>query len=298
MLAVLWVVWLTAAHASAQVAGNAATLRVTVVDPSGAVIVGARVHVADASADTGARGDAVFAAIEPGRYTIQVEAAGFEPATIRDVRVRSGENRRDVKLAIARLAETVQVGRDPRERASDPRSDAFATILSQQQIDELPDDPDEMEQALREMAGPGAVLRVNGFRGGRLPPKSQIQQIRFRRNMFAADAHEPGLIAVDIVTKPGMDSWRGSTSLGFRDAALNARNAFAPTKGDEQHERYGFALNGPLWKQHTSLSLSADGTDAFDTRTIVAALPSGYFADSIRKPNAALNVTARLEHAL
>ena len=298
MLAVLWVVWLTAAHASAQVAGNAATLRVTVVDPSGAVIVGARVRVADASADTGARGDVVFAALEPGRYTIQVEAAGFEPATIRDVRVRSGENRRDVKLAIARLAETVQVGRDPRERASDPRSDAFATILSQQQIDELPDDPDEMEQALREMAGPGVVLRVNGFRGGRLPPKSQIQQIRFRRNMFAADAHEPGFIAVDIVTKPGLDSWRGSTSLGFRDAALNARNAFAPTKGDEQHERYGFALNGPLWKQHTSLSLSADGTDAFDTRTIVAALPSGYFADSIRKPNAALNVTARLEHAL
>src|SRR6185503_8353046 len=270
----------------------------TVVDPSGAVIVGARVRVADASADTGARGDVVFAALEPGRYTIQVEAAGFEPATIRDVRVRSGENRRDVKLAIARLAETVQVGRDPRERASDPRSDAFATILSQQQIDELPDDPDEMEQALREMAGPGAVLRVNGFRGGRLPPKSQIQQIRFRRNMFAADAHESGFIAVDIVTKPGLDSWRGSTSLGFRDAALNARNAFAPTKGDEQHERYGFALNGPLWKQHTSLSLSADGTDAFDTRTIVAALPSGYFADSIRKPNAALNVTARIEHAL
>jgi len=298
MLAVLWVVWLTAADASAQVAGNAATLRVTVVDPSGAVIVGARVRVADASADTGARGDAVFAALEPGRYTIQVEAAGFEPATIRDMPIRSGENRRDVKLAIARLAETVQVGRDPRERASDPRSDAFATILSQQQIDELPDDPDEMEQALREMAGPGAVLRVNGFRGGRLPPKSQIQQIRFRRNMFAADAHEPGFIAVDIVTKPGLDSWRGSTSLGFRDAALNARNAFAPTKGDEQHERYGFALNGPLWKQHTSLSLSADGTDAFDTRTIVAALPSGYFADSIRKPNAALNVTARLEHAL
>ena len=155
-----------------------------------------------------------------------------------------------------------------------------------------------MEQALRDMAGPGAVLRVNGFRGGRLPPKSQIQQIRFRRNMFAADMHEPGFVSVDIITKPGLDSWRGSTSLGFRDSALNARNAFAPEKGDEQHERYGFALNGPLWKQRTSLSLSVDGTDAFDTKTIVAALPSGYFADSVRKPNDALNVTARLEHAL
>ena len=27
-----------------------------------------------------------------------------------------------------------------------------------------------------------------------------------------------------------------------------ARNAFAPVKGDEQHQRYGFSLNGPLWK--------------------------------------------------
>jgi hypothetical protein len=284
--------------ASAQVAGSAGTLRVTVVDPSGAVIVGARVQVGGSTLDTGARGDAVFGALPPGRYTIRVESPGFEPAEVRDVRVRSGENRREVKLAIARLAETVQVGRDARERASDPRGDAFTTILSQQQIDELPDDPDEMEQMLRDMAGPGAVMRVNGFRGGRLPPKDQIQQIRFRRNMFAADMHEPGFVSVDIITKPGLDSWRGSTSLGFRDSALNARNAFAPEKGDEQHERYGFTLNGPLWKQHTSLSLSVDGTDAFDTKTIVAALPSGYFADSIRKPNNALNLTARLEHAL
>ena len=184
---------------------------------------------------------ATFAALEPGRYTIQVESPGFEPADVRDLRVRAGDNRREVKLAIARFAETVQVGRDPRERASDPRSDAFATVLGQAQIDELPDDPDEMEQVLREMAGPGAVMRVNGFRGGRLPPKGQIQQIRFRRNMFAADTHEPGFVSVDIITKPGIDNWRGSTSLGFRDAALNARNAFAPVKGDEQHERYGFS---------------------------------------------------------
>src|SRR6185503_6750017 len=154
-----------------------------------------------------------FAALEPGRYTIQVEAAGFEPATIRDMPIRSGENHRDVKLAIAKLAETVDVGRDPRERASDPRSDAFATVLGQAQIDELPDDPDEMEQVLRDMGGPGATLRVNGFRGGKLPPKSQIQSIRFRRNMFAADVHEAGFMAIDITTKPGLDNWRGATSI-------------------------------------------------------------------------------------
>jgi hypothetical protein len=271
LVVLLWVV-----SASAQTPRADATLRVTVVDPSGAVIVGADVRVGDATIATGVRGDAAFDALAPGRYTIHVESPGFEPSDARDVRVRAGENRREVKLAIAKLAETVQVGRDARERASDPRSDAFATVLDQQQIDELPDDPDEMEQALRDMGGPGTVLRVNGFRGGRLPPKGQIQQIRFRRNMFAADTHEPGFVSVDITTKPGLDNWRGGTNLGVRNDALNARNAFAPVKGDEQHERYGFSLNGPLWKKHTSLSLSADGVDAFDSKTIVAALPSGY----------------------
>src|SRR5262249_35768297 len=141
-------------------------------------------------------------------------------------------------------------------------------------------------------------LRVNGFRGGRLPPKSQIQSIRFRRNMFAADVHEAGFIAVDITTKPGLDTWRGSTGIGFRDSALNARNFFAPGKGDEQHERYGFNMSGPLWKQHTSLSLAVDGVDSYDTKTIVAYTPTGPFNDSVRKPNDTLNVTARLEHSL
>jgi len=287
-----------------------ATLRITVVDPSGAVIVGAQVTVkpntvssAGAAATpinnvTGGRGDAAFAALEPGRYAIHVESAGFESQDIGDVRLRAGDNRREVKLRIAKLAETVEVGRDPRERASDPRGDAFATVLGEAQIDELPDDAEEMEQVLRDMAGPGATLRVNGFRGGRLPPKSQIQSIRFRRNMFAADVHEAAFMSIDVTTKPGIDSWRGSTNVGLRDAALNARNVFAPVKGDERHERYGFTLNGPLWKQHTSLSLSVDASDSFDTKTIVAATPSGLFADSIRKPNDTLNVTARVEHSL
>jgi len=275
-----------------------ASLRVTVVDPSGAVIVGARVTVGGTTIETGARGNATFDGLEPARYTIVVASAGFEPRELKDQRLRAGDNRREVKLAIAKIAETVQVGRDAQTRGSDPRSDAFATILGQAEINELPDDPDEMEQMLRDMAGPGAVMRVNGFRGGRLPPKDQIQQIRFHRNMFAADAHEPGFVAIDIITKPGLDAWRGGTSSAFRDDAMNARNPFAPTKGDERFGRVGLSLNGPLWKQHTSLAVVLDGLDAYDTKTIVAALPSGYFADSVRKPNNTINGSVRLEHML
>src|SRR5689334_25210257 len=70
---------------------DAATLRVTVVDPSGAVIVGANVEVDVAGetvrADTGARGDAVLT-VRPGRYTVRAQSPGFEPNEARDVRVR------------------------------------------------------------------------------------------------------------------------------------------------------------------------------------------------------------------
>ena len=101
--------------ALAQPLRTDATLRITVVDPSGAVIVGATVSVRPAQGarspiETGARGDATFTGLEPGRFTIHVECPGFEPSDGRDVRLRAGDTHREVKLKIAKLAETVQVG--------------------------------------------------------------------------------------------------------------------------------------------------------------------------------------------
>ena len=53
------------------------------------------------------------------------------------------------------------------------------------------------------MAGPGGTIRVDGFRGGRLPPKSQIRSIRFTSGMFAAENHGGGMMFVDISTAAG-----------------------------------------------------------------------------------------------
>ena len=89
------------------------------------------------------------------------------------------------------------------------RGNSFTSELTPQEIAELPDDPDELQQVLDQMAGPGATMRVNGFTGGRLPPKSQIRSIRFRMNSFDAEYHEGGGFGIDIVTKPGMDDWKG-----------------------------------------------------------------------------------------
>ena len=65
-----------------------------------------------------------------------------------------------LKLPLAGLNEQVIVrttDRRPRQR--------LTSSLSEQEIAELPDDPDELEQVLIQMAGPGATIRVNGFGG-------------------------------------------------------------------------------------------------------------------------------------
>ncbi len=286
-------------------ARNAAesSLRITVTDPRGAAIVGARVNIKTKSGDpqaaeTDGRGEAFIPRLSSGAFDLHIEAQGFETRDIKDARLKSGSNKLEVRLEVVGVKEEVEVKRDAQEKATDPRGNGFTTVLTPDQIAALPDDPDEFEAAIRNMAGPGAVLRVNGFRGGKLPPKSQIREIRFRMNPYAADSHETGFMAVDIFTKPGLDDWHGSVNLGFRDEALNARNPFARVLGPEQFRRFGVSMDGPLWKNHTSLALSAEGVSSYDSKTIVAALPDGPFSGLVRRPSRTLNLSARVEHAL
>src|SRR5215813_12605146 len=276
-----------------------ARLRVTVVDQTGAAIPNARatINKQRQTLTTGKLGEAQFGDLAPGKYQLQVTAAGFAPRLVKDVNVSSGAKNIEVKLEVADVQDEVTVGRDKREAGTDPRG-AFSTVLTEEQIAQLPDDPEEFEQAIRNLAGPGATFRVNGFRGGKLPPKSQIREIRFRTNAYAAENHESSFMSVDIITKPGIENWHGGFNLGFRDESLNARNAFAPTRAAEQNRRFGFEFGGPLWKKHTSMFLSADGVNSYEGKIINALLPDGLFNDTVRQPWRTLNLNARVEHLL
>jgi hypothetical protein len=278
-------------------------LDVYVTDSNGAAVVAAHVRVVRGAGqewkgETDEHGEASFKALPAGGCQIFVEASGFEPREVGGVSLKAGGNRVEVRLDVAAVKEEVNVTQNPREAATDPRGAAFTTTLTGVQLAELPDDPDEFAEVLRDMAGPGAIIRVNGFSGGRLPPKSQIREIRFRLNPYAAENHDAGFVAVDIYTKPGLDTWHGTFNSGFRDESLNARPALAPTRGPEQYRRFGLALDGPLWKKHTSLFLSAEGNLSYDSQTVFAALPSGPFGESVPAPSRTLDLSARIEHVL
>ena len=299
----LYLLWCVLCLCLCLAQANDATLTVTVNDPSGAAIRDARVQLTanglkPKSANTNRSGEAKVQKLSPGTYRLLVEAAGFEAQIVETVALQAGANTLQVKLNIANVKDELEVKQDKQEGATDPRGDGFSSVLTEAQLAMLPDDPDEFENVLRSMAGPGARFRVNGFGGGKLPPKSQIREIRFRTNQWAAENHEAGFISVDIYTKPGVNQWHGSANFGFRDEALNARNAFAPYRGAEQDRRYGLEFSGPLWKNHSSLFFSLDGMNSYDTKTIVAALPTGNFSDLIRRPFQRLNLSTRVEHAL
>jgi hypothetical protein len=153
-----------------------AELRMTVIDQTGAALVIAYVTVTDElgvsrQVHVDGRGVAVFADLVAAAYHVKVEAEAFAPSEGTLV-LKKGANAVVVRLSLGRVKEEVVVT----ENTEDLRGNAFSSSLSEQEIAELPDDPDELEQVLMQMAGPGATMRVNGFRGGRLPPKSQIRR--------------------------------------------------------------------------------------------------------------------------
>jgi hypothetical protein len=294
--------WAQPAAAGQAAPARTGALRVTVLDPSSAIIIGATVRATAPDGTvvetvTDDKGEANLV-VPQGELVLDVTSAGFNPQVIDKVRVRGGTTRREVTLTIAAMLEEVTVARDPNVSASDPRGDAFSTALTKEQIDQLPDDEDELEQALLAMAGPGATMRINGLRSGGMPPKSQIRDIRFRRNMYAADTHESGFFMIDITTQPGTRGFRSSVNATYRDDQLNARNALATKKVDEQARRGQFSIDGPLWKGKTSFELNVDAMNQYDSRTILVATPGGYQQDTISRPTDRANVRLGVDHAL
>lgn len=287
----------------AQTKAGESSLEIVVKDPTGAVIYNARVMLTkdgkpEATTVTNQRGEAHFNHIIATRSQLHIEAAGFKSRDLDLSELKAGANHTDITLEIDPIKADVQVADEAQVRNSDPNGPAFTNVLTADQIAALPDDPDEFENAINQLAGPGAQMRVNGFRGGKLPPKSQIREIRFRLNPYAAENHDAGHGFVDVITKPGVDKWHGSFNFGFRDEALNGRQAFAPVRGPEQQRRFGLSLDGPIWKNRTSLFLNTDGSLFYDAKTLVATLPTGPISDLVFRPSRRLNFDARLEHAL
>jgi hypothetical protein len=291
---------LAAAPAFAQTAGNQAQLRLVVVDQTGAGIPAAAVTVKPATGEpivfvTDDHGVASSPAIVPGAVTVQVEFPGFMPFEA-PLTLKRGATNQTVTLEIEGFKAEVEVNQASAPEASKSTS---TTALTQEEIDALPDDPEELAEALSALAGPGgATFFMNGFSGGRLPNRDQIRSIRIRQNNYAADNHDAGRSQIEIVTRPNTN-WGGNGSITLGGDAFNARQPQQSVETPSQERNVQFGLRGPIVAGKTSFSFTGSGNTRFNSNPIIAISESGSrLNDAVRSTNDQAGFQFGLEHSL
>jgi hypothetical protein len=305
MAAVPWIVtslWLLAAPAAAAQtldAGEPGTLQIAVRDLTDAAVVGAEValgapdgRMTTIAADD--RGEATFTGLVPGAYAVTITSPGFDLLELSGVGIASGARvRRVVELKIPGIVERVEVQPNPSERRL---RDASTSRLTPEEIAALPTNPEELEEALRQLIGGDLEILVDGFEGGRLPPGLQIQDVKIIWDPSANSGS--GGPRVEIRTNPVGSRWRTSADLSVRDESLNARNAFAREDPVGQTRDYAWTLAGPVFKDKTGLSLWLDGSSAFEQQTVRAASPGGLFSTLVQQPSNKFGIWLRINQTL
>jgi hypothetical protein len=289
--------------ATPQPAGDA-QLRLVVIDQTDAGIPIANVTLTPPvggpiTVMTDERGVVTVPALPVGVVKVSIEFSGFEPYE-GTINVRRGANNQTVTMALAGFTDEVVVSDTNAQVGGDTRGSGLVTTLTPEEIDALPDDPEDLQAYLEELAGPeGATFFLNGFRGGRLPTKDEIRTIRIRQNSFSADGHESGGRAgIEIITRPSTE-FAGNINFGYQGDALNARNAQALTETPEGNKQVQLFVRSPIARSKSAFSLNVNGTNRYTSNNIIAIGPNGNrIGNQVRVPTEQRNVNFGLEHAL
>ena len=275
---VLFVIGISVCAAQSQTLNG--SLRGKVTDPAGALVGSAGVTVtgsdgAQRKVQTNREGAFSVTNLAGGKYSLRVFAQGFVPYESNDVAVTNGSiTSLDIMLSLT-VKEEVTVEREQAVN-TEPEANASATVLREAEIEALPDDSDELASALQALAGPaagpsGGEVFVDGFSGGRLPPRDTIREIRINQNPFSSEYDRLGFGRIEIFTKPGTDKFRGEAEFEFEDESLNSRNPFARNRAPFQVRTLSGNLGGPIIRKRASFFVDFD-REAADNNSLINAL--------------------------
>src|SRR5208337_3002160 len=264
-----------------------------VFDSSGAIIVGAKVTIENRGTqvsrvlNTNSSGDYVAPGIEPGIYSISVEAPNFRKAVRERVQVEVGNDLKiDFKLQPGAATEVLEV----KEEAPlvDATTSTMNGVLSNKAINELPLQGRDFQNLLalhpgvqREAGGGFHSVTSNGLRpddnnfvidgatdndayygetvvndaGIQGTPASSlpldaIQEFNTQEQPQADFGEKPGVV-VNIGIKSGTDQIHGTAYYFHRNAAIDARNYFNPAPQPLSAlllHQFGASIGGPIIK--------------------------------------------------
>ena len=298
---------LLAMPAAAQRGG--VTVNGAVVDQTGAVLPAAQVELrTDAgpvqSTTANKDGEFTFSGVASGRYTIVASFDGFQTTTARVTVGNRAPAPVRMTLPLATIRQEVTVGNAAAEVRADAASNLDASAVDQRTLENLPVFNDDVVGTMSRFLDStsigtnGVMLIVNGVEVNSLTlPASAIQQIKINQDPYAPEFRQPGRGRIEIVTKPGSQNYSGTAGFLFRDAGLDARNAFASTKPPEQRRIADGFVGGPVGHSGNNgftLSLKSDAEDT--QATVVAQDPSGLIQTNVANPYRRGLVSGTLTH--
>ena len=285
-------------------------VRGTVKDQTGAVMPGVHVELMDGGGATVGDtrtdhdGTFTFATISPGTYQIRATFEGFKPTTIR-VRVAAGRTvSQTVTLDLASISQEVTVGRDRAGVTTGAADNRDAIVVDEPVLRNLPIFDRDVVGTLSRFLDPasvgssGVTLVVDGMEARKVGvAPSAIQQVKINQDPYSAEYPRPGRGRIEVVTKAGSEAYHGSLDWTFRDAHLNARDAFAETRPPEQRRIYEGFLGGPIrGGKNTSFLFTVDRREE-DLQSIVYAFtPDGLLQAIVPRPTRGTELSGSVNH--
>jgi len=272
---------------------NQARITGTIRDSSGGVVVGAKITVTNVDTNvtrsivSNSSGEYVATNLEPGMYTVSVEATGFKKSSSTPFRLEvSRDARADLQLEPGSLTETVEVTEEA--TLTDTTNATLQGVLSNKAINELPLQGRDFQNLLPLHPGvqrtPGGgfhsvtsngnrpddnnffidgaddndvyygetVINGAGISGtpGSILPLDSIQEFNTQESPEADYGVKPGVV-MNIGLRSGTDQIHGTAYYFTRNSAADARNYFNPVGqpvADLILHQFGASIGGPIKK--------------------------------------------------
>jgi uncharacterized membrane protein YgcG len=240
---------------------------------------------------------------------VTVNAKGFQEFNSDKIQIAAGQTQKlDLPLTIEEEHQKVEVQAEGGAQLSvSPENNASAVVISGKDLDELSDDPDQLQSDLAALAGPsvgpnGGQMYIDGFTAGQLPPKSSIREIRINQNPFSAEYDKLGYGRIEIFTKPGTDQFHGQFTLIGNDSAFNSRSPYLGTANLPGYDTVQFNgdFGGPLSKK-ASFTVDGQYRDINNVSVVSAQLmapPAPLFTAAVANPRTRINFAPRLDYQL
>ena len=291
-------------------------VRGTITDPNGAVVTGATVKTLNKDTNesrstvTNDEGIYTISSLAPGTYEVTIEAAGFKPLSITQVILQvNQELRLDRNLEVGEIT-----GSSDNLYAFEPLlkqdSPSLGTVIENRQVENLPLDGRNFYEL--SLLVPGAVppaqgsagsvrgdfaFSVNGAREDSnnflldgvynidpklntfavRPPVDAIREFEIATSTYdAAFGRNPGA-QVNVVLKSGSNEFHGSVYEFHRNAALDARNFFAPSNEPAPkyiRNQFGVSFGGPVRRDRSFFFVDYEGGRSREGLTRVTNVPT------------------------